>query len=198
MLGLPLSTELNKQLPKKAIYAKFNMKVAQRERFDADISRLVIVNEISSVTTNLAKGVDVESFFILLVPLKQMQYDEKNIIMLSRLIPQKMLFVLQFEGKAKLAVYERKLMQSDWKVVEELSIQLKGLNLDSAWENVVIQIGGIQIQQGNTLTQQIEVDEAKRRVQKRIDALEKQVHAEKQPKRKFELVQEIKKLKLEN
>lgn len=39
MLGLPKATELSRQLPKKAIYAKFNMNTAAKNRFDADISR---------------------------------------------------------------------------------------------------------------------------------------------------------------
>ena len=38
MLGLPVSTEISKQLPKKAIYAKFDLKPAQRDHFDADIN----------------------------------------------------------------------------------------------------------------------------------------------------------------
>ena len=39
MYGLPLSTERKQQLPKKAIYTKFDLKSSQRESFDADIAR---------------------------------------------------------------------------------------------------------------------------------------------------------------
>ena len=45
MLGLPKATELNKQLPKKAIYAKFKMNTTEKEKIDKDISRITIVNE---------------------------------------------------------------------------------------------------------------------------------------------------------
>lgn len=34
MLGLPKNTELNKQLPKKAIYAKFQMNTAAKDKID--------------------------------------------------------------------------------------------------------------------------------------------------------------------
>ena len=44
MLGLPKSTEMSKQLPKKAVYAKFQMNTAAKEKIDADISRITIVN----------------------------------------------------------------------------------------------------------------------------------------------------------
>ena len=43
MYGLPHTTEIRKQLPKKAIYAKFELKPAQRDGFDADVSRIDIV-----------------------------------------------------------------------------------------------------------------------------------------------------------
>ena len=47
MLGLPKATELSKQLPKKAIYTKFKMNTAEKEKIDKDISRITIVNEVS-------------------------------------------------------------------------------------------------------------------------------------------------------
>lgn len=40
MLRLPKSTEMSKQLPKKAVYAKFQMNTAAKEKIDADISRI--------------------------------------------------------------------------------------------------------------------------------------------------------------
>ena len=38
MYQLPPSTLINKPLYKKAVFEKFNLKTAERERFDADIS----------------------------------------------------------------------------------------------------------------------------------------------------------------
>ena len=50
MYGLPVTTEVKKQLPKKAIYAKFDLNTAQRDAFDADISRIDIVAVVSPAT----------------------------------------------------------------------------------------------------------------------------------------------------
>ena len=50
MYGLPIATERKKQLPKKAIYAKFDLTTAQREGFDADVARIDIVAVVSPVT----------------------------------------------------------------------------------------------------------------------------------------------------
>lgn len=90
MLGLPQNTELNKQLPKNAIYAKFQMNTAAKERIDRDISRIYIVNEVSASKVNLNEGTEVKSFYVVSVILKHKDYDEKNIITLSKLIPQNM------------------------------------------------------------------------------------------------------------
>lgn len=197
MLGLPKATELNKQLPKSAIYAKFQMNTAAKERIDRDISRIYIVNEISAAKVNFREGVEVKSFFVVSVILKRKDFDEKNIIMLSKLIPQNMVMVLEYEDKAKLAAYRGKLMQTEWMPKDKISIELKGLDLDAVWENVIIQIGGLKIEQGRTLDEQICIDEQRGKLQKEIDRLEKLARAEKQPKRKFELVQQIKKMQVE-
>lgn len=195
MLGLPKATELSKQLPKNAIYAKFQMNTAEKAKIDADISRITIVNEVSAEKVHIAAGDQVKSFFVLLVALKKKDFDDKTIITISKLIPQNMLLVLECGNEAKLATYHTKLMQTEWKRKEALSVELKGLNLDSAWENIIMQIGGITIDQVNTLDEQIAADEHRQKIEKEIAKLEKQARAEKQPKKKFELVQQIKKLK---
>ena len=194
MLGLPKATELNKQLPKNAIYAKFQMNTAERAKIDADISRITIVNEVSPAKINIAEGEQVKSFFVLLVALKRKDFEDKTIITISKLIPQNMLLILECGSEAKLATYHTKLMQTDWKRKENLSIELKGLNMDTVWENIIFQIGGITIEQENTLDEQIAVDEQRMKIQKEIDRLTKLAKNEKQPKKKFELVQKIRML----
>ena len=78
---------------------------------------------------------------------------------------------------------------------EKLSIEMKGLDLDAAWENIIIQIGDLTIEQGRTLDEQISIDGQRAKLQKKIDRLEKLARTEKQPKKKFELAQQVSKLK---
>ena len=184
MLGLPKATEMSKQLPKKAIYAKFQMNTAAREKIDADISRITIVNEITPNKVNIPAGDEVKSFFVLLVTLKRKEFEEKTIATLSKLVPQNILFVLECGNESKLAIYHSKLMQTDWKSTTEQKVELKGLNLDKVWENLIrsLECGVFHEQQ--------------EKLQKQITKLEKQARAEKQPKKKFEIVQQLKKLKV--
>ena len=194
MLGLPQLTETSKQLPKKAIFTKFQMNTAAKEKIDADISRITIVNEIAPNKVNIPAGEDVKSFFVLLVSLKKKEYDEKTIATLSKLIPQNILFILEYENESRLAIYHTKVMQTAWMPTEEQKVELKGLNLDTVWENIVIAVGRVNIETGNTLDEQIEINDKKQKLEKEIARLEKQARAEKQPKKKFELVQAEKEL----
>lgn len=191
MLGLPKSTEMSKQLPKKAVYANFQMNTAAKDKIDADISRIMIVNEITPGKVNIPAGDEVSSFFVLLVILKKKDFDEKTIAMLSKLISQNILFVLEYGAESKLAIYRTKLMQTDWKKTEEQYIEIKGLSLDRVWENIVVSVGNVSIEQGKSLDEQIVIDEKRQKMEKEIARLEKLARAEKQPKKKFEMVQRV-------
>lgn len=197
MLGLPKTTEIRKQISKKAVYTKFQMNTAAKEKFDADISRILLINEVNPDSVNIPSGETVLGFFVMLVALKRRDFDEKIIAALSKMIKQNILFILEYEGESKLAIYHTKLMQTDWKSSDEQRIELQGLNLDKVWENIVIAVGGVNIEEGNTLDQQIETDEKKRKLEREIEKLEKQARAELQPKKKIELVQEKRRIERE-
>lgn len=197
MLGLPKTTEMSKQLPKKAIYTKFQMNTAAKAKIDADISRITIVNEIAPNKVNIPAGDEVKSFFVLLVALKKKEYDEKTIATLSKLIPQNILFVLEYENESRLAIYHTKVMQTEWKPTENQQIELQGLNLDTVWENIV---KGLECGVWNeelSLDENIALHNKQEQLKKQIEKLEKQARAERQPKKKFELVQRIRELKKE-
>ena len=195
MLGLPKTTEMSKQLPKKAIYERFGMNAAAKEKIDADISKITIVNEISEGTVNIPSGSEVTSIFVLLVTLKREIFSGKTIELLSKMIPQNILFVLEYDGESKLAIYHTKIMQTDWKPTEEQRIELQGLNLDKVWENIIKSLELGVWNEELSLDENIALHMKQEKLQKEIARLEKQARAEKQPKKKFALASEVKKLK---
>lgn len=195
MLNLPIQTEINKQLPKNAIFQKLILSTSQKESFDNDISRIYIANEISERTLNIEKGENIDSIFVLLVHLKKKEYADKNITMLSKMIDRNIVYLMKFDEEYQLGIYYTKLIKSDW--VSNATLSITGLNLDTVWENIVMSIGDVKVNAGNTIEEQIIEDERKEKLLKQIERLEKQARAEKQPKKKFELVQEIKRLRRE-
>ena len=196
MLGLPHSTEIAKQLPKKAIYEKFQLKSVQRDHFDADISRIDIVNVVSpSTVPGLQEGERVKEFYVLLVSLKQEEYDEKNIMLLSKLIKQHMVFALAYQNRVRLAVVHEKLFATDWEPLANAVLPLMGFDMDKVWENLVMAIGRFEVMEGVTIEEQITIDDERQKVIKQIETLEKKVRTEKQPRRKYELYQQLCNLK---
>lgn len=196
MYGLPQTTEVKKQLPKKAIYAKFDLKSSQRESFDADIARMDIVAVVSSSTVPaLGEGREVKEFYVLAVQLKHKEYDSKNIALLTKLIPQRMVFALQFEEQTQFAIYHTKLISSVWKATKEATLPLSGLNLDTVWENIVTHIGEIEVTEDNTLAEQIKVEDVRTKLKAQIASLTKKLNKEKQFNKQMEINAEIKSLK---
>ena len=196
MYGLPKSTEKKQQLPKKALYAKFDLKTAQRDSFDADISRIDIVAVISSaMLPALQVGENVKEMYVLAVQMKHKEYDANNLLLLNKLIPQKMIFALHFEGEVQFAVFHTKLFQTCWQLEQEAILPLSGLTLDSVWDNMVKEIGRIQVTEDHTLTEQITADERQTQLLAKIASLEHKMAKEKQSRRKREYFEQIKKLK---
>ena len=196
MYSLPQTTEVKKQIPKKALFAKFDLKTSQRDAFDADVARMDIVAVVSTKTLPaLGEGVDVKEFYVLNVQLKRKDYNPKNIELLTKLVPQKLVFALLFEDEVQFAIYHTELIKSDWQNAEEAILQVQGLNVDAVWENIVKNIGQITIKEGSTLTEQIAVNKQKDKLLAQIAILEKKMLSEKQPRRKREYFEQIKKLK---
>ena len=196
MYGLPQRTEINKPLHKTKVFEKFDLTASQRDSFDADISRMFITHVVAESTIPTIKaGNEIADFYIIEVTLKRREYAPKNIELLAKFIPRKILFVLHFEEKAQFAIHHTKLICSEWQQRDMLNVPLAGLDLDAVWENIVATIGSITVQEGNTLTEQIKSDEQKTKLQKQILLLQQKLNKEKQYNKQIEINAEIKRLK---
>ena len=110
-------------------------------------------------------------------------------------IPQRIILALQFEGQTQLAAYHTKLITAQWLPTEAVTISLSGLNLDSAWDKIVASIGNIEVEVGNTLTDQLAVNKEQANIKAQISALEKRISKEKQLTVKMELKAKIRELR---
>lgn len=199
MLGLPAATEIKKVIPKKKVFEHFGaeMSAERRKSLDADIARITLTNEISPDSVNITAGEDVRAFFVLLIALRRRDYDRQNIALIARMFGQKLLIVLEYEGKQQLAIWQTRLILGDWVEPEVLRVALTGLDLDKVWENIVAGAAGVALQQGQTLDEQLARQQKRQKLEREIARLEKQAWVEKQPRRKMELVQQIRALNTE-
>ena len=196
MYGLPASTLVNRPLYKKAVFEKFNLKATDRDRFDADVSRMAIIAYLSPAKIPaLHPGQEVKEFYVLQVQLKQRDFDTKNILLLQKLIPQKIVFALEYDEDVQFCIFHTRLQQSEWKHASDAEIPLKGLTFDDVWNNIVAEIGCLDNAAEETLEQQIINREEREKLLHQIEVLEKRCRTEKQTRKKYELHQQLLRLK---
>lgn len=196
MYNLPPSTVISQPLRKKAIFEKFNLKASERERFDADISRMIIVHRIDAETIPAVQsGMEVKCIWVLAVMLKNRNYNPKNIEMLFKLIPQRMILALQYGNETQLAAFDGMMVTSSWQKTEEYHLTLQGIDLDCVWNNLVAQVANVVVEEGRTVREQLEDNARHEALQKKIAALEAKARKEHQHHRKMELFEEIQKFK---
>ena len=105
--------------------------------------------------------------------------------------------IYAFEEQTQLCVFHTRLQQSDWHDTESTKIPLRGLTLDEVWENIVAVIGGLDAQSEESIEEQIVNREQREKLLRQIETLEKRARTEKQNRKKYELHQQIIKLKKE-
>lgn len=57
------------------------------------------------------------------------------------------------------------------KEFDEKTVEFQGLNLHKSWENLIVAVGGVEIEQRNTLDEQVEVNEKRQKLKKEITSL---------------------------
>ena len=205
MLGLPKSTEFNKRIPKQKFYENISVSPALKRVFVEQIKTIYWRNKIAPSTMNLAGGMLVTEIEVFEVNLNSIPLDTAVLRQIDKEVPYHIVFLLEYEGKYQVwTAYKEKAASgsnafkvgsyyhTDWLTEPELPLQVDGLSMDAVWQNFIIQIGNIQMDEGNTLGEQIATDERREKTEKEIQRLEKLARTEKQPKKKFELVQKIK------
>lgn len=209
MLGLPVSTEFNKRIPKQKFYENIAVTPAMKRAFVEQIRIIYWRNKIATTTLNLAAGEQVTEIEVVEVRLSAPELDESVLRQIDREIPYHILFLLEYEGKyravigykeaaaGKTAFKIDRYYSTDWLDEDDLPVHLEGLTLDAVYENFVRQIAGEALaeENGTTLKESVEQQKQREQIEKQIATLEAKIRKEKQPKKKFEFVQKLNELK---
>ena len=207
MLRLMKSTEFNKRVPKQKFYENMNMTPAMKKVFAEQIKIVYWKNKIASTTMNLAKSKDVMEIEVLEIRLNTMQFNEKILRQIDKVIPYHILFLLEFEGKYQAWISYKEIVNDTVKVnqyyhtawvdEESLPCKLEGLDMNAVYENFVRQIAGAELSadENTNLKEDIEQAEEKKQIEKQIKVLQAKIRKEKQFNRKVELNNELKKLR---
>lgn len=205
MLGFPKSTEFNKRIPKQKFYEHIEVSPALRRVFVEQIRLIYWRNKLAESTLNLAPGEAVSEVEVIEIRLQEPQLDEAVLRQIDKEIPYHILFILTCDGKAQAWIgYKEatsgsntfkvsRYFHTEWIQESDLHFTMDGLNMDAVYESLVRQIAGdaLTARSGESLKDAITREEKRKLREKRIAALENKILREKQPKKKFELVQHL-------
>lgn len=211
MFNLPQSTEFNKRIPKQKFYDNLSVTPAIKRIFVEQIKSIHWANKIAATTVNVAEGEAVKEIEVFIVSLTKPELDEKVLHLIDKEIPYHILFLLEHNDKyqawigykeksdGNAAFKSVKYFHTDWLDESEFELKLDGFDLDSVYSGFVRRIA--EHEQSNEWNESLTLEENVadidriQKLKKEIERLEKLARKETQPKKKFELVQQINKLK---
>lgn len=203
----PKTTESNTRIPKNKFYANLELTPAVKKAFVDQIKAIHWRNKIAPSTSNIEAGTSVKELEVLEISLNCGELDEAVLRTIDRQIPYHILFLLSYEDKYQAVIGLKEashgtnafavgnFYRTPWLPFDELPISLDGFDLDEIFNNLILQISGIKVNSGRTLREQVAIEEQKAKIQKQLDKLERMTRKEIQPKKKFDLYQQVQALK---
>lgn len=213
MIGLPKTTEFNKQIPKQKFYEKMDISPALKKIFVEQVKTIYWRNKIAASTMNLLAGTNVTELEVFEICLNSPISDDSLLRQIDKEIPYHILFLLEYRGKYQAWIGYKEILASgnkefkvneyyytEWLFEEDLPLKPEGLNVDAIYENFMRQIAGDKLKTknvGESLKESVERDEQKQVLQKQIAKLQAKIRKEKQLNKQMQMNTELKKLKKE-
>ena len=209
----PKSTEFNKRIPKTKFYEHLEIGKNIKDSFVQDIDSIIWANKIAPSTVNIAAGEKVTEIQVFRIILKQSDFNKDVLKTIDEQIPYHILFIVCYRDKEQAWIGYKEQSGSEsrafkvdsyyhtaWQKPEELELAIEGLNMDAVYESFVKQISAstapIQWDDDLSAKENTAKIEERKKLQKQIEKLERQLRKEMQPRKKFELYQKLQELKI--
>ena len=212
MIVFPKSTLVGKPVPKTAFYRNLEVNAKMKQRFVDSVESITWTAKLAPSTLSVADGQTVHEIAVFRIELKGETVPTDVLVFIDRQMPRHTLFLLQHDDDFCLLVNYKewhdaantrfdivKTFQTGWTSADKLSLSLDGQDMDAVYSAIVKQVAGADITSEakdiHTAVAQTKEQEALRQ---KIAALEAKIAKERQPKKKFELHQQLVKLKENN
>lgn len=214
MYNLPQSTIVNRVIPKKTFVNQLGANTRMKDHFTNDVVRVEWLAKLAPSTINVADGKEVHEITIFLVPIKDENCPDDIFSFIDGMIPRHTLFILRWGDMTCLYLNYKEWMESStntdktfriaktyrsqWIKDTEISLSIEGLTMDAIYEALVRQVAGERIIiQSESLREDVEKSTQREMLLKEIEIVKRKINNEKQPKKKFELHQQLIKLRKE-
>ena len=206
MLSFPSKAQVNIKVPKKSFYENLTVSAANKRIFVDQINAIYWRYKLTADTLGVAPSETIDEIEIFEIELTTKNFDSSILRLIDRGIPYHTLFILTYEGESQLWIAYKEKTSSDSLSVgnyyhttfapsESVNLSADGLSLDDVYSVLFYQISGIHKSLSKPLKDDITEHEQRLKLEREIDRLEKQLKRETQPKKKFELHQQIQKMK---
>ena len=212
MITFPKSTLVGKTVPKVAFYKNLEVNAKMKQRFVDSVESITWTAKLAPSTLSVADGKTVHEITVFRMVLKKEEVPSDVLTLIDKQMPRHTLFLLQHDDAFCLLVNYKewhdaantrfdivKTFQTGWTSADKLSLSLDGQDMDAVYSAIVKQVAGADITSEakdiHTAVAQTKEQEALRQ---KIAALEAKIAKERQPKKKFELHQQLVKLKENN
>lgn len=210
MLDFPESTIVTKRIPKQKFYDNISITPAMKRVFTENIQQIIWENKIAENTINIAPGKNVTEIEVFRVDLNVKELDQKVLLQIDREIPYHILFILAYEDERQAWIGYKEEAQggnnefkvsayyhTEWIDEKDFKLEINGLDIDKVYENFIVQIAGNTLykEADEDLQDAVERSETIKALEKSLAAIEKKARLEVQPRRKFELVQQVNSIK---
>ena len=143
----------------------------------------------------MSTGQTVQEIEVFEVQLRQKSLDTRVLSAIAQAIPYKILFVLTFGGEAQAWIEASgTFYNTAWSALDDFTIRLEGLNLDSVYENLARQIAADHLDGAGDLAEAVDRDRRRQKLEREIAVLERRILHEKQFNRQVEMNNELKQL----
>jgi len=190
-MELPHSTVYGRIIAKDKLYEHGGANEDLQKTIARQIGRIRWANIIAPRTMNIAQDEGISEVELIEVDLRVPlgELDRRIIPLIVKAVPYSLLFKLIKEETVTYALmYDGKFYHSD------APPKIIGNGINAVWENIVRQVADLPLNETN-LDDIINENERIEKLTKRIETLERKARAERQPRRKLEYAEEVKKLK---
>ena len=212
MIVFPKSTLVGKPVPKTAFYRNLEVNAKMKQRFVDSVESITWTAKLAPSTLSVADVKTVHEIAVFRIELKGETVPTDVLVFIDRQMPRHTLFLLQHDDDFCLLVNYKewhdaantrfdivKTFQTGWTSADKLSLSLDGQDMDAVYSAIVKQVAGADItSEAKDIQTAVAQTKEQEALRQKIAALEAKIAKERQPKKKFELHQQLVKLKENN
>jgi hypothetical protein len=209
LLNFPPSTIVNKVVPKNAFYGRSAQKTWLKDLLTREFNSITWLYKLTAQTLNIADGDKVQEIDVFLCRMKEDRYSVNPFCGMDELLPRHTLFIIEYGEHTDLLMHykektvvrgEEKWKHGDTELLKDVDLsglhfQLVGASLDSVYAGLLGQVSRLKTLSEAEYAQAAADRKRRQQLQKQLETLERKCRAEKQPRKKYELHQEILKIK---